>query len=134
MISGIGTDIVKIDRIGRLITRFGDRFRCRICTAAECAAGAKRYEKSGGRNEPRFFAMRFAAKEAAWKALSPPRSLGIGWHDFEVVQDASGKPSLILHGSAHSFFVAQFAAEPISHLSLSDDDGLALAFVVLSTP
>ncbi len=128
MIRGIGTDIVKIDRIGHLITRFGDRFRGRICRAAECAEAATRHD------EARFFAMRFAAKEAAWKALSPPRTLGIGWHDFEVIQDESSKPSLILRGPAHSFFVAQFAAEPTAHLSLSDDGGLALAFVVLSTP
>ncbi len=128
MIKGIGTDIVKIDRIGRLITRFGDRFRWRICTDAECAEAATR------RDEPRFFAMRFAAKEAAWKALSPPRTLGIGWHDFEVIQDENRAPRLILHKPARDFFVAQFADEPTPHLSLSDDGGIALAFVVLSTP
>ena len=128
MIIGIGTDIVSIERVGRALDRFGERFLARIYTEQERRSGLGR-----GQAE-RFFALRFAAKEAAWKALSPPRGRGVGWHDFEVVSPGGGKPRLVLSGEAGKLFAKQAGTAGQAEVSLSDDGGFALAFVVLSAP
>lgn len=128
MITGIGTDLVKISRIEQSLERFGDRFIDRVFTKAEQDDAATRKDK------PRFFAMRFAAKEAAWKALSPGYQNGVGWHDFEVTATPDGQPILRFHGKAKDVFDGATGGQGGVHLSLSDDGGMALAFVVLSAP
>ena len=130
MIIGIGTDMVSIDRIDRIIGRFGTRFLDRIFTPAEQRQAEGRTQKM------RFYAMRFAAKEAGWKALSPDRRRRIGWHDFEVTSTDQGQPVLNFHGEARDL-LAEKAGQGGRRsgqidLSLSDDGGFALAFVVLS--
>ena len=126
MVIGVGTDLVAIARIDKLIARFGGRFIERIFTTSEQAMAKTK------RRQNRFYAMGFAAKEAAWKALSPPRHSGIGWHDFEVLRHENGGPELILHGKAADLLNEKVDGAWASHLSLSDDKGIALAFVVLS--
>ena len=126
MIYGIGVDVVKIARIEASLARFGEKFCERIFTSKEI-----NYAKSRG-DQARIYALGFAAKEAAWKALSPRRGHGIGWHDFEVVRERGGRPNLILHGEAIKLLNTHTKNKPEVHLSLSDDDGFALAFVVLS--
>ena len=126
MIVGIGTDLVKIARIEQSIKRFGARFIDRIFTANEQKSAAMRG------NLPRFYAMRFAAKEAAWKALSPGRDQGVGWHDLEITATDDGKPELHFHGKAKEVFSEMVNGDGKINLSLSDDGGMALAFVVLS--
>lgn len=128
MIVGIGTDIVAIDRIERAIDRFGERFLARVYTEGERRDGAAR----GG--AARFFALRFAAKEAAWKALSPGRGEGVGWQDFEVVGGDGGRPRLVLGGRAGTLLDKRAGGGCAVDVSLSDDGGLALAFVVISAP
>ena len=128
MIYGIGTDIVEIARIAAAIEKSGDRFLDRIYTENEKAAAQDRTDKS------RFYALRWAAKEAAWKALSPGYQNGVGWHDLEVINDQDGKPLLVFHGAAHEYFENQTNGLGQTDLSLSDDGGMALAFVVLSAP
>ena len=128
MVYGIGTDIVEIARIKAAIEKSGDRFLDRIFTADEQAAANKREDKI------RFYALRWAAKEAAWKALSPGYQNGVGWHDLEVRSDEEGKPHLIFHGAAKDYFDEQTGGQGKTDLSLSDDGGMALAFVVLSAP
>lgn len=125
MIYGIGTDVVEITRVERLIDRFGQAFLDRIFTASEQRAGDLR------RNRGRFYAMRFAAKEAAWKALAT-RHKGIGWHDLVIGADSDGKPELHFEGRACEIFDKISSGRGVKHLSLSDDGGMALAFVVLS--
>ena len=128
MIIGIGADIVSVDRVAAALDRFGDRFLARVYTGRERRAGL-------GRGDPaRFFALRFAAKEAAWKALSPERGQGVGWHDFEVVGGGGGKPGLVLGGTAGELLAGRAGTGGRAELSLSDDGGFALAFVVLSAP
>ena len=128
MIIGIGTDIVSVGRIERALDRFGDRFLARVFTDRERQAGM-------GRGQPaRFFALRFAAKEAAWKALSPERGLGVGWRDFEIVGGGGGRPELVLGARAGKLLAGRAGGGGTAHVSLSDDGGFALAFVVLSTP
>lgn len=139
MIIGIGTDIVVIDRINAAITRFGDRFLRRIFTDGEISQAQKRKSPDTGPDtgsdtgpNARFYAMRFAAKEAAWKALSPGRDQGVGWRDFEVISNPDGSPGLLFHGRAAGVFETMTNGKGKTSLSLSDDGGFALAFVVLS--
>ena len=128
MIIGIGTDIVSVRRIERALERFGDRFLARVFTDREREAGM-------GRGHPaRFFALRFAAKEAAWKALSPERGQGVGWRDFEIVGGGGEQPELVLGGRAGKLLAGRAGGGGRTHVSLSDDGGFALAFVVLSAP
>jgi holo-[acyl-carrier protein] synthase len=114
VIVGIGTDVVEIARLQQSLVRTPS-MRERLFTPDE--AGLP--EES--------LAARFAAKEALAKALGAPG--GLSWQDAEVVTDAGGRPGLELHGS-----VAARAAElgvVRTHLSLSHDGGVAVAFVVL---
>ena len=128
MIFGVGTDIVDISRIAEAIDRHGDKFIGRVFTKDEQTAAEKRGDKI------RFYAMRFAAKEACWKALSPGRELGISWHDLEVDSTDQGQPFMRLHGKAADYFAQATDNRGQCHLSLSDDGGMALAFVTLSAP
>ncbi len=120
MIAGIGTDLVAVERIKQSVQRFGDRFIKRIYTETErsyCLSKANRYER---------FAARFAAKEAGMKALGTGWSRGVGWQDFQVVNEPSGRPTLHLAGEA-----ARIAAsQGVKHISLSmthtDTEGFAI--------
>jgi holo-[acyl-carrier protein] synthase len=96
MIIGIGVDFEEVDRIREAIQRHGDRFVERIFTSREIAyveERANRFER---------YAVRFAAKEAAMKALGTGWSCGVSWLDCEVVNDADGRPRLELHGRARA--------------------------------
>jgi holo-[acyl-carrier protein] synthase len=128
MIYGIGTDIVEIRRIEDAIAKSGDRFIDRIFTKEEQEAAGRRGDQA------RFYALRWAAKEAGWKALSPGYRNGVGWLDLEVTSNDDGKPAMVFYGKAAAFFEAETQGRGKINLSLSDDGGMALAFVVLSTP
>ena len=94
MIVGTGIDIAEVPRIRQSIARFGDRFLRRIYTAGEigyCDSKANRVER---------YAARFAAKEAAMKALGTGWSRGVRWVDVEVVREKGGRPTLRLAGEA----------------------------------
>ncbi len=94
MIVGCGVDMIEIERITEVIARYGDRFCLRVYRADEIL-----YCRSK-RNAAESFAARFAAKEAAAKALGTGIHAGVGWRDIEVVRLASGRPSLVFHGRA----------------------------------
>ena len=97
MIVGLGIDIAEIDRVEAAIQRHGQAFLKRIFTPAEiayCERHRNRFER---------FAGRFAAKEAAMKALGTGWRRGIRWVDIEVVRQPSGKPTLELRGKAREF-------------------------------
>ncbi len=122
MIAGIGVDRIAIERIEASIERFGDRFIQRIYTETEMAQA---YAKG---TPARRFAMLFAAKEAVSKALGTGFRRGIAMHHIETIHQPSGKPEIILHAVAR-----QVAAEQVIsriHVSLTDDDGVAMAFAV----
>ncbi len=95
MILGLGMDLVEVERMRALLTRHGARARQRLFTPGEIAYAE-------GRADPALhFAARFAAKEAAFKALSgSPLARRIGWQDLEVVNEPDGRPTLRLHGVA----------------------------------
>lgn len=128
MIIGIGTDLVSIDRIAKLHTRHDARLMRRILTPAE------RHLASSRQATARFLAMRFAAKEAAWKAIPDCAGAGIGWQQLEILNDAAGKPQLILLDRAAKHMQRFAPAGWRADIALSDDNGMALAFVVLSAP
>jgi len=95
MIVGLGMDLVEIARIERLLAERGDRAIVRLFTEAEATYASSRATPAV------HFAGRFAAKEAAYKALAGNElARGIGWRDLEVVKAWDGRPSLLLHGRA----------------------------------
>jgi holo-[acyl-carrier protein] synthase len=97
MIVGTGIDIAEVPRIRQSIERFGDRFLQRIFTAGEiryCDSKMNRFER---------YAARFAAKEAAMKALGTGWNHGIRWRDCEVVRMPGGRPTIAFHGKAGEF-------------------------------
>jgi holo-[acyl-carrier protein] synthase len=86
----IGTDIIEIDRIGQVITRWGEHFLHRVYTEPELTLCGKR---------PASLAAHFACKEAVMKVLGTGRR-GVSWRDIETLSQPSGKPLLKLHGRA----------------------------------
>ena len=125
MIVGIGMDLVDIERVELLIADRGERATTKLFTEREAAYAM-------GRAHPaRHFAARFAAKEAAYKALAGNElARGIGWREIEVLRDdTSGQPGLALHGRA-----AERAAElgvTRVHLTLTHSHSTAAAVVIL---
>ncbi len=121
-IFGVGTDRVVIERIERSLDRFGDRFIQRVYTDIE-----HQQALSKG-NTARRLAMLFAAKEAVSKALGTGFHQGVTPRSIETIHQASGKPEVVLHGGAAR--VAKTAGISTIHISLTDDDGVALAFAI----
>ena len=123
MIVGVGVDIVEISRIEKALGRQGQRFRARLFTENEIA-----YCESH-RMPAQFYAARFAAKEAALKALGTGWSQGIQWVDIEVTRMTSGQPQLIFHGKALERATQMGVVR--SWISLSHCDQHAIAQVIL---
>jgi holo-[acyl-carrier protein] synthase len=109
MIVGSGIDITEVPRIAASIARFGERFLYRIFTEGEiryCDLKANRVER---------YAARFAAKEAAMKAIGTGWNHGVTWRDVEVSRMPGGRPTITFHGKA-----AEFAARlRVKHIALS---------------
>jgi holo-[acyl-carrier protein] synthase len=123
MIVGTGIDIAEVPRIEASIARFGDRFLRRIFTEAEiryCDSKANRIER---------YAARFAAKEAAMKAIGTGWNHGVTWRDIEVCRHPGGRPTIAFHGKAAEF-AAKLGAVHVA-LSLSHTKEYAIAQVIL---
>ena len=126
MIFGIGTDIVRVGRMEQDLQRFGERFAERILTADE-------FEEFRLNAKPaHFLARRFAAKEAAAKAMGTGFANGLSWRHIGVTHDAAGKPILEFSGEAESFL--QRHGVTVAHISLADEEDHAVAFVTLEKP
>jgi holo-[acyl-carrier protein] synthase len=123
-IIGLGLDATDIDRIAGTIDRYGDRFLQRIFTDGEIAYCTRRRVPSI------HFAGRFAAKEAAMKALGTGHTQGVLWRDVEVIRHG-GPPQLALHGGAARRFAA--IGGHSSLLTITHSDDLALAEVLIFT-
>jgi len=123
MIVGTGIDIAEVPRIRHSIERFGDRFLQRIYTAGEI-----RYCESKANREERY-AARFAAKEAAMKALGTGWSHGVRWRDCEVTRLPGGRPTMTFHGKAGEI-AAKLGVRHIA-LSISHTTEQAIAQVIL---
>lgn len=123
MIVGTGIDIAEVDRIGQAIERFGERFLRRVFTDDEmryCDSKANRVER---------YAARFAAKEAAMKALGTGWNHGVRWRDIEVRRQPGRRPTILFHGKAAEF-AARLGAAHVA-LSLSHTAEQAIAQVIL---
>ncbi len=127
MILGIGTDIVEVSRIKKLLIRFPERFLSRCFHPSEIE---KFYSLSKIR-QPQFIAKRFAAKEALVKAFGTGFSNGIEMNQIAVMNNEAGQPSIYLAPKITAIF--QRAHEPKFkiHLSLSDEINYAIAFVTV---
>jgi holo-[acyl-carrier protein] synthase len=122
VIVGLGLDVAEIDRIEAALTRHGAPILERLYTAAEvayCESFRGKFERYAGR---------FAAKEAAMKALGTGWRFGVRWRDIEVMREATGKPSLRLHGVAGEFAM-RLGVKNIS-LTITHSGNLALAEVI----
>ena len=128
MILGVGNDIIDIRRIEKTIERYGDRFLARVFTDTEREKSDKRRARAAS------YAKRFAAKEACAKALGTGLNAGVYWRDMEVVNLASGAPTLRLTGGALARLNAMMPAgmQPHIHLALTDEYPFAQAHVIIS--
>lgn len=115
MIVGIGADMVNVARVKAIYARYGQKMLQKICTAQEIAA-------MDYRPLPHFIAKRFAAKEAYAKALGYGIGKNISWQDIEVV-NIEGKP----HFSPKTKYIDEYRV----HLTITDEESFALAFVVV---
>jgi holo-[acyl-carrier protein] synthase len=123
MIVGTGIDIAEVPRIAAAIKRYGQRFLNRVFTEGEmnyCESKANRIER---------YAARFAAKEAAMKALGTGWNHGVRWRDVEVCRPPGGPPTIVFHGEAAQV-ATRLKATHVA-LSLSHTTEQAIAQVIL---
>jgi holo-[acyl-carrier protein] synthase len=127
MIIGLGSDLIQIHRVQNSLDRFGDRFTNRVFTEIERRKSDRRAQRAAS------YAKRFAAKEACSKALGTGISQGVYWRDMGVVNLPSGKPTMNLTNGAAAALARLVPAghEAHIHLTITDDAGLAQAFVVI---
>ena len=117
MILGIGCDIVKIERIERLIAEYGLTFKRRVFTALEISIG----DNLKHHLQPSYYAKRFAAKEAFSKALGTGIGDYIGFLDIEITNNNLGAPIIN----------CDLLKNKKSHLSISDERDFAIAYVII---
>jgi len=124
---GLGTDLCEIERIAGVLDRQGERFAEKVLGPDEL----KLFRARRARSEVRgiaFLATRFAAKEAFSKALGTGMRMPMTWRACEILPDASGKPSIRLHGALADWVERQGLTALVS---VSDERGMAMATVLL---
>tara|TARA_B100001765_G_scaffold44514_1_gene25722 strand:- start:463 stop:855 length:393 start_codon:yes stop_codon:yes gene_type:complete len=126
-IFGIGTDIVNIKRMQKILRINNNNFKKRIFSKNEIIYCEKKKHPSS------FYAKRFAAKEALSKALGTGIRKGINFKDIEIINNNYGKPTIKLRGSTANFLKKKVKNKKYSiYLSLSDDIPWAQATVIVS--
>ncbi|MGH8494890.1 MAG: holo-ACP synthase [Gammaproteobacteria bacterium] len=123
MIFGIGTDVVRLDRIERTLERFGRHFTDRLLMPEELAVFARQ------KRPARFIAMRFAGKEAVVKAMGTGFAHGMWIRDVGIVQNGWGKPEIIFSQRGRAMCRRLGIGE--GHVTLTDEAGLIVAVAVL---
>jgi holo-[acyl-carrier protein] synthase len=128
MILGIGSDLIDVRRIEKVIERHGERFLERIFTDVERARAERRAKRA------ETYAKRFAAKEACSKALGTGIRSGVWWRDMGVVNLPSGRPTMALTGGALARLKAITPAgcDARIDLTITDEGPMAQALVVIS--
>jgi holo-[acyl-carrier protein] synthase len=124
-IVGTGIDICEVARVREAIDRFGQRFLKRVFTQAEreyCESKRNRIER---------YAARFAAKEAAMKAIGTGLRRGVSWQDFEVGREAGGRPTILIKGKGAEF--AEKLGMKRAALSITHTESQAMAQVILES-
>ena len=132
MIIGIGSDLIDIRRVEKVLERHGDRFIQRVFTDIEQAKAERRSLQP--RNRTATFAKRFAAKEACSKALGTGIHQGVWWRDMGVVNLRGGRPTMALTGGALARLkvLTPEGFDARIDLSITDEWPMAQAFVVIS--
>ena len=132
MILGIGNDIIDIRRIEQTLERFGDRFVKRIYTETEQRKAERR--KGAGNSYACTLAKRFAAKEAASKALGTGFRKGVFWRDLGIVNLPTGKPTVLMTGGAAERLaeITPAGMRAQIEVTLTDEYPIAEAFVIIS--
>ncbi|MGI4815903.1 MAG: holo-ACP synthase [Janthinobacterium lividum] len=126
MIRGLGTDIVRIDRIDAALARHGERFAQKILGPEELAV----YRSRAARHPPRgraFLATRFAAKEAVSKAIGLGIRWPMTWRAAQILNDAKGRPIVVASGELAEWLTQQRLT---LHITLTDEHDVAVAFAV----
>ena len=125
MIHGIGTDIIDIKRIQRVINLYGSRFKKKCFHDYEISRSEKKFKKVES------YAKRYAAKEACAKALGTGLARGVFWKDIEVKNNKYGKPYICLHNKAKNFLYNKISKKAKIELSLSDEKNFAIASAII---
>lgn len=125
-IFGHGIDLVSVARIGEMLAEHGERFLER------CFGPGERSYMEGGRRYHEHLAARFAAKEAAMKALGTGLAGGVSWLDFQVEKNGAGAPSLIVSGRASELASAAGIDQWLISLTHTDDAALASVLAIAS--
>jgi len=127
MIVGLGNDLCDITRVEKTLARYGERFTQRCFTEIERRKSDRRAQRAAS------YAKRFAAKEACAKALGTGIAWGVYWRDMGVVNLPSGKPTMQLTNGALRALerLVPKGHVPHIHLTITDDGGMAQAFVII---
>lgn len=128
MIIGIGADIVGVERIRGVVDRYGERF------IQKCFTKEEQTEANTRKDPIRFYAKRFAAKEAILKTLGTGMRAGLSWQDMSITNDDLGAPIVATSGGVALAIEkknSNKAKKSIISVSLSDEDAYALAFIVI---
>ena len=115
----VGVDLIEIERIEKLLDKYGDKFIKRIFTESEIQYCQKKKDRGS-------YAARFAAKEAVFKATGLGLGKGMTWKDVEVINDEKGKPEIRLYGKT-----AELLKGKEIHISISHSKDASLAMVVV---
>jgi holo-[acyl-carrier protein] synthase len=129
MIYGIGTDIIDIRRLRATVERRGERFAEKVLGETELAVYRARRARVAQRGLS-FLATRFSAKEAFSKAIGLGMRMPMTWRACEILNLASGQPTIRLHGALAEWFAQRRLR---AHVSVSDESDYAAAFVVVET-
>jgi len=127
MILGLGNDTIDIRRIEKTLAQYGERFTARIFTEIEIRKSDRRAQRAAS------YAKRFAAKEACSKALGTGFRRGVFWKDMGVVNEPSGRPTMVLTGGAAIQLgrLVPPGHRPVIHLTITDDFPYAQAIVMI---
>jgi len=128
MIIGLGSDLIDIRRMEKMLERYGQKFIGRIFTDVEQLKSERRAERAAS------YAKRFAAKEACAKALGTGLKHGVFWRDMGVVNLASGQPTMRLTGGALKRLqdITPSGLYPEISLTITDEYPMAQAIVMIS--
>ena len=130
MIIGIGTDILEIKRIGKILNKHDKKFIKRIYGFNEISVIENKKN-----NLDHYLSKRFAAKEATWKAFNPKRGKGLIFKEIETLNDKNGKPYLFFSGKTDRCIKErekELGGSLKFDVSLSDEQQYVIAFVVIS--
>ncbi len=129
MIIGVGIDIVNVNRIQKVLAKFGNHFETKVFTTGEILAANQKNSKL----KINYYAKRFAAKEAFSKAIGLGIGRGINFTDIEIINDANGKPKIKLTTKAKQFLQKHLNQNNLKiDLSMTDEKEIAQAIVIVS--